>query len=86
MADPVLHRDAGLEAPAWIAAAVTPADADLPKIATRALYVGGTGDVAVVMSGGGAVTFVNVQGGTVLPIRVDRVSAATDATDIVALY
>lgn len=88
MADANLNRAAGPESPAWSAVAVTPADADLSRVATRALYVGGAGNVAVVMSdGGAAVTFVGVQAGTILPLRVDRVNSTnTTATSIVALY
>ena len=88
MADAIYNRSAGPDSPAWSAVAVTPADADLSRIATRALYVGVGGNVAVVMSdGGAAVTFVGVQAGTILPIRVDRVNSTnTTATNIVALY
>ncbi len=85
------NASAGPESPAWNAVAVTPADgSDLATVATRGLYVGGAGDVAVYMSGGDgatAVVFVGVQAGTVLPIRVDRVrSTSTTATSILALY
>jgi hypothetical protein len=53
----------------------------------RGLYVGTTGNVAVTMSTGDAVTFVAVQAGTVLPIRVKRVnSSGTTASSIIALY
>ena len=89
MADSVLHRDAGLEAPAWDAVAVTPNDsADLARVATRALYIGGgDGTLSVVMSSGNTVAFTGIGAGTILPIRVDRVRATgTGATDIVALY
>ena len=89
MANPLFNRDAGLESPAWTAAAVTPSDgADLPQIATRSLYIGGDGNLVVTMSGGGSnVTFVGLVAGTILPIRVDRVlSTSTTATNIVALY
>lgn len=73
--------------PAIGALAVT-LDADISTLACRGLYVGTTGDVAVVMSVGGApVTFIGVQGGTVLPIRVRRVNTSgTTATNIIALY
>lgn len=88
MADAVENFNASLESPAWTAAAVTPNDsADLARVATRALYVGGAGNIAVVMSGGGTVTFSGIAAGSILPIRVDRVnSTSTTATNIVALY
>jgi hypothetical protein len=53
---------------------------------TRALYVGGTGDVVVRFNNSTSVTFSAVPAGTILPIRVNRVMAATSATLIVALY
>lgn len=56
---------------------------------TRSLYVGGTGDVAVVMYGDNtntSVKFVAVPVGTILPINVAKVmSTGTTATNIVAL-
>jgi hypothetical protein len=68
------------------AAAVTKSDATV-LTATRALYVGGDGDLVVEMMGDGAeVTFPGVLGGTVLPIRVVKVKAATTATNVVALW
>lgn len=79
----------GLGEPAVEANAVTPDDnADLSGGTTRALYVGGAGDVEVYMKNSTtAVVFSAVPAGTVLPIRVDRVLAAnTTATLILALY
>lgn len=69
------------------AVAVTPDDDnDLPR--TRAsLYVGTAGNIVVVMESGETVTFTNIQDGTFMPIRVNRVKAtSTTATNIVALY
>ena len=89
MADALFNRDAGLESPAWDAAAVTPNDgADLARIATRALYIGGgDGTLSVVMSGGSTVSFAGLAVGQIYPIRVDRVRASgTGSTNIVALY
>ncbi len=52
----------------------------------RALYVGGTGNVAAVNEAGIAVTFVGVPAGTILPINCRRVNSTnTTATSIVAL-
>jgi hypothetical protein len=55
---------------------------------TRALYIGGAGNVAVMMQGDdAAVTFTAVPVGTILPISVRRVmSTDTTATNIVAIY
>lgn len=54
---------------------------------TRALWVGSAGNIAVVMEGGGEVTFVGVQTGTLLPVAVTRVkSTGTTASSILACY
>ncbi|MCE7999713.1 MAG: hypothetical protein HEP70_12700 [Rhodobiaceae bacterium] len=77
----------GLESPATYAETVTPSDSVELAHISRAIYVGGTGDLAVTMKEGGSVTFKNVIGGTVLAIRVGRVlSSGTTATDIVGMY
>ena len=67
------------------ALAVTPADANLAHIA-GALWVGGLGNVTVIMAGGQTVTFTAVPSGTLLRVSVTQVRAATTATNIVALY
>lgn len=92
MADlfPDTERDGGRPprgASATKAWAITPNDgADLDLI-TRALYVGGAGDVSVILrDDSGAVTLVAVPAGSLLPIRVKRVRATgTTATSIVGL-
>lgn len=71
-------------APAENAAAVTPGAGALSNT-TRALYIGVAGDITVTMAGGGSVSFAAVPAGTVLPIAVTHVTAAT-ATSIVALW
>lgn len=69
------------------AEAVTPNDSTLFDSSTRGIYVGGTGDLAVTMEGGGVVTFVSVLSGSILPIRCTKVmSTNTSATAIVALF
>lgn len=72
--------------PATHAEAVTPSDAnDLVRV-SRALYVGGAGDVAIVTRDGSGVILSAVPAGTVLPVRVTRVkSTGTTATLLVAL-
>jgi hypothetical protein len=81
------------------AVAVTASDTtDLPV--TRAIYIGGTGNIAIVMPDHNldlgasaaaaqalAVVFSNVSAGTILPVQAVRVlSTGTTATNIVALY
>jgi hypothetical protein len=74
------------EVPAAHAATITPADSDLDDV-TRAVYVGGAGDLAVQMLGGEIVTFVAVPAGSLLPIRVKQIrSTNTTATSIVSLF
>ena len=86
MADPFEKRAAGLDSPAAHAATITPNDSTDLTTSTRALYVGGTGDIKVDMVGGGTVTFSAVPVG-VLSIRVERVhSTSTTATNILALW
>lgn len=55
-------------------------------IETRGLWIGGAGDVTVTMAGPGAedCTFVGVLAGSILPVAVTKVKAATTATNIVA--
>jgi hypothetical protein len=77
---------AGLNFPAESAEAVTPSDTTDLGVVSRALYVGGGGNVSVVMLGGQTITFSGVQAGALLPIRVARVrSTGTTATQLVAL-
>ena len=73
--------------PANKVAAVTPSDAtDLTG--ARGLLVNGEGDVAVRTVGDPSttVTILGVGAGTMLPVRVTRVMAATTATNITAFY
>lgn len=54
---------------------------------TRALWVGGAGDLSVIFAGDtAAVTIAGVLAGTLLPFQVTKVMAATTATNVVALY
>ena len=86
MAGTPSYRTADATVSAYDAAAVTPAD-DGALRPTRALYVGGAGNLKVDMALGSTVTFVGALAGTVLPLQVTRVySTDTTATDIVALY
>lgn len=75
-----------LESPALTGFAATPSDgADLADV-TRAVYVGGSGNISVVFQSGAEVTLVGVVGGTILPLRVRRIKATgTTATGLVGL-
>lgn len=61
-------------------------DADL-EFETRGVYIGVSGDLHVTMAGGGEVTFTELAGGIVHPLRVHRVHATgTTATNILGMY
>ncbi len=76
----------GISGPAENVDAVIPNDSADLALATRALYVGGFGNVAVVTVGGSDVIFAEVAAGSVLPVRVRRVKATgTTATAILGL-
>jgi len=85
------YQDTGIDAPGGRAAAITPdTDNDLATN-TRAVYVGGAGNLIVHMAADAAgsptaVTFTAVPAGTLLPIRVRRVLATGTATAIVGIW
>jgi hypothetical protein len=67
--------------------AVTPSDAqDLPYV-TRAIYVGGAGDLAIRLQDGTELVLRNVVAGTLLPIRVARILASgTSVSGVVGFW
>lgn len=74
--------------PARNAIAVSPSDTIALASPSRALYVGGSGNVAVILAEDGAnpVTFAGVLAGTLLPIAVTQVmNTGTTATLILSL-
>jgi hypothetical protein len=69
------------------AAAITTSDTVSLTGVTRAVYVGGAGNITAVMFNGDVVLFTAVPVGTMLPIRCTRINAtATTATALVAMY
>ena len=74
--------------PSSEAVVVTPHDTNDLTAYTRAIYVGGIGNLTVVMAGSGnTVTFTAIPVGTILPIAVSRIKATlTTATLIVAMW
>lgn len=73
--------------PSSWAESVTPSDTVDVQSVSRAVYVGGGGDLRVVMyPSANQITFTQVPSGTVLPIRISRVMATgTSATNVVSL-
>lgn len=86
MTDRFADFQPSLSGPASTGFAIVPADdTDLPET-TRALYVGGSGDLAVTMLSGASLVLTAVAGGSLLPLRVVRVWATgTTAGAIVGL-
>lgn len=84
MADEFQAQSTLLDSPARDAFAITPDNnTDLDAV-TRAVYVGGEGDLAVIMYSGAEVTLAGAVG--VVPVCVRRVKATgTTATGIVGL-
>lgn len=79
------------------AAAVTPSDTvNIPSISTDpgagrnngcVLFVGATGNLRVLTTGGDDVTFAGINAGTFIPVQVLRVFATgTTAANILALW
>lgn len=85
MSDRYERHIPSLSDPAALAFEITPSDVDL-AVPTKAIYVGGMGNVVVVaVQSDSAVTFASVPAGTILPVRAKRVTSATTATDLVGL-
>lgn len=86
MTDRFADFQPSLSGPASTGFAVVPDDAaDLPE-ATRALYVGIGGDLAVTMLSGAELVLTGLADGSLLPLRVIRVRATgTSAGAIVGL-
>lgn len=77
-----------IEAPARSYVAVTPSDSvNIANIPFRGLYVGTTGDIAIVDEDGNAETLPSVAGGITHPLQGVRINSTnTTATNMVALF
>lgn len=86
MPDQFSNHAPGLESPAAHGFAIAPSDgADLADV-TRAIYVGGSGNLALTLLSGATLTLAGVAGGTLLPLRAKAVKATgTTATNLVGL-
>ncbi len=79
--------DGGLLGPAADGAAVTPSDTENLPVASKRLWIGGAGNVALVTVNGTALFYTTVPAGTYLQVRAQQVKATgTTATDIIAEY
>jgi hypothetical protein len=65
--------------------AITPSDTDKLQ-QCEAIFVGGAGDVIVQMSGSTTSITFTAPAGAILPIKAQRVMAATTATALVGLW
>lgn len=79
----------GFDGPGHAGVAVTPSDTtDLTGV--RGVYVGGTGNLVVQfinpIGNANSITLSAVPAGTILPLQVAKIMAATTATLIVGLY
>lgn len=75
----------GLGSAEWIVAWTPNDGVDLDEY-SRAVYVGGNGDLSVLTVDNQVVTFFGVLAGSMLPIRVRRIrSTATTATNIIVM-
>lgn len=86
MADIFEKNFTELESPVSNAAAITPNDSTDLTQTTRAIYIGGSGNLTVQMAGGQEITFVGLIAGIILPIRVRKVKTSSTTTNLVALY
>lgn len=85
MVDNFSYEQEGLIAPATCAIDIAPSVSSIDV--SRAVYIGGAGNLHVQMKDGGSTIFYGVTAGTVYPLRVEYILAAsTTATSIIALY
>ena len=89
---PIIQTTVPVETPERLYGAVegisvTPSDStDLSITFSRAIYIGGAGDLTVTMFNGGDITFKAVPVGSLLPVCARRIKATgTTATNILAL-
>lgn len=76
-----------ISSPVYNAAAVTPHDTNELSFLTRGIYVGVSGNVALVTASGDAITLVGLAAGVIHPIRAKIIKITdTTATSIVALW
>ena len=86
MTDRFGSHSLGTSSPATKVLTITPHDDNDLSEVVRALYIGVAGNAVVITKEGDTVTFVGLQAGQILPVRVSRVKATnTTATSILGL-
>ena len=86
MSDPFASHAASLTAPAADGFQITPTDGSDLSQTTRAIYVGGPGNLSLVLHSGASITLTGVPAGSLLPLRIKKVAATgTTATALVGL-
>lgn len=87
MSDNFADYSVGLGSPYVGAEAVVPSDTVSLSSVSRALYVGGAGDLSLVFDDGTTAVLSAATAGSFLPVRVSRVnSTGTTATNVVSLF
>jgi hypothetical protein len=87
MIDTFRKHGRSLTSPPEEAAAIVPDDAAELGHATRAIWVGGGGDLQLRLLGGAVVTLAAVPAGSLLPLRARQVLAdGTTATALVGFW
>jgi len=88
MADEFAFTSDSPDAPARNASVVTPHDTNALANVSKALYIGGAGNIAVrLVDDASDVTFAGLSAGSILPVRASHVRlTGTTATSIVALF
>lgn len=67
--------------------AITPSDTTKFTKPCEGIYVGGAGNMVVLLTSGDVVTLTGVLAGTVYPVKANRVnSTSTTATNLVGLW
>jgi hypothetical protein len=87
MSERYTSRADDITAPARRGFAIAASDSADLEAETRAIYVGGGGDIAMVLAAGDEIALIGVAGGSLLPVRARRVKATgTSASHLVGLY
>lgn len=87
MLDHFKDQARSLSSPAHDASSIVPDDGADLQHTSRAIYVGGGGDLRLRMASGTEVTFTAVAAGMIYPLRAARVMATgTTASGLIALW